>query len=97
MGGTDLEPGKTIQRALENQMREGNGGFDRIADNVGQQAIALQAFLEIRDALGMDENERPECLRLGPKGVKLGIGQLLTVDAPPDGSATQPQLLDPFF
>src|SRR5262245_23921177 len=97
MGGTDLEPWETVQCALENQMREGNRGFDRIADNVGQQAIALQALLEVRDALGMDKNERPEGLCLGPKGMKLGIRQLLTVDASPDGSAAQSQLLDSFF
>jgi hypothetical protein len=45
----------------------------------------------------MEENQGPEFLRLGPKGMKLWVRQLLAVNAPPDRGAAQPQLLDTFF
>ena len=97
MGGAELQARKAIQRTLENQMRQGNGGFERIADDIGQQAIALQPFLEIRDALGMEKHQDAQFLGLGPEGVKLGVGQLLAVDAAPNGDPAQPQALDAVF
>src|SRR5499427_3731424 len=73
MGGAELQARKAIQRPLKNEMGERNRGFERIADNVGQQAVALEPFLEIRHPLGMEENQGSEFLRLGPKGVKLWV------------------------
>src|SRR2546426_6280458 len=81
VGRAELQPRKAIQRAFENQMRERNRSFERIADDIGQQAVALQPFFEVRDALGMEKNQDAKFLCLGPKGVKLGIGQLLAIDA----------------
>ena len=89
-----LQTRKSIQRALENQMGEGNRGFERIADDVGQQAVALEPCREIRNALGMQEHQNTKLLCLGPEGVKLRIGQLLAVDAPADRDATEPQTFD---
>ena len=31
MGGTDLEPREAVERALENQMRQRDRGFERVA------------------------------------------------------------------
>src|SRR5262245_6963650 len=73
MGGTELQARKAIQRPLKNEMGEGNRSFEWIADNVGQQAVALEPFVEIRHALRMEENQGSEFLSLGPKGVKLWV------------------------
>jgi hypothetical protein len=53
MGRAQLQAGKSVQCALEDQIGEGNDGFERIVDDVGQQAVALEPFGEIRNALGM--------------------------------------------
>jgi hypothetical protein len=94
MRGAEFQSRKSIQCALENQMGKGNGGFKRIADDVGRQAVALEPFREIRNALGMQEHQNTKLLCLGPEGVKLRIGQLLAVDAPADRDATEPQTFD---
>src|ERR1051325_11116570 len=57
MGRTELQARKAIQRPLKNEMGERDGGFERIADDVAQQAIALEPFLEARHPLGMEENQ----------------------------------------
>src|SRR5947209_11498157 len=51
MGGAELQARKAIQRPLKNEMGERNGGFEWIADDVGQQAVSLQPFLHAWDAL----------------------------------------------
>src|ERR1022692_1328777 len=35
VGGADFETGEAVERAVKNQMREEDGGFERIADDVG--------------------------------------------------------------
>jgi len=77
MGRTELQPGKAVQRPLENQMRERNRDFERITDDVGQQAVALEPFLEIRDPLGMEKNQPAKFLRLGPES-ELSVGPQVT-------------------
>src|SRR6266404_2757482 len=47
MRGAQLEARKTVERAIENQMRERDGGVERIADHVGEQPVALQPFLKV--------------------------------------------------
>src|SRR4029434_10424320 len=96
MGGAELQGRKAIQCPFKNEMGERDSRFERSSDDVGQQAVALQPFLEVRNPLGMEENQGPKFLRLGPKGVKLWVRQLLAVDAPPDRGAAQPQLFGPF-
>ncbi len=41
MSRAELEAWKTIQCSFENQMRERDGGFEWIADHVGQHAVAF--------------------------------------------------------
>src|SRR5262245_474772 len=43
------ESRKSIERAFKNQMRERDGCFQRIANHVGQHAVALQSVPEFRD------------------------------------------------
>src|SRR2546427_618959 len=45
----------------------------------------------------MHKNQHSELLGLGPEGVELGVGQLVSVDVPSDGGAAQAQLLDAFL
>ena len=40
MGGADLEPGKAVERAFEDQVRERDGGLERIADDIVEPAVA---------------------------------------------------------
>jgi hypothetical protein len=46
----DLEAGEAIERAFEDQVLQGNGGVERIADRVRQPAVALEAPGQIRRA-----------------------------------------------
>jgi hypothetical protein len=97
MGCAELEARKAIEGPLENQMGEGNRGFVRIADDVAQKAVALEPFLEVRDALGMEEHQHAKFLGLRPKGVKLGIRQFLAVDTSPNGDTAEPQARDAVY
>ena len=91
VGRADLEPGEAVQRALEDQVRERDGGLQGIADGVGEHAVALEPAgrLQLRRALRMDEDERAERLRLGPEGMEARVGQLRPVHAAADGGAAQ--------
>jgi hypothetical protein len=51
MGPAELQAREAIQRPLKNEMGERDCSFERIADDVGQQAIALEPFLEVRNSL----------------------------------------------
>ena len=73
MGPADLEAGKAVQRPFENQVREKDGGFERIANDVAQYALALQTRV-LRGAgsrLRMHEYENTELLGLGPERIEL--------------------------
>src|SRR5260370_36144153 len=54
MGSNHSEPGKAIERAFENEMRERNRGLQRIADGVEEPAIAVKPLVQFRYALRMD-------------------------------------------
>src|SRR6266853_4944075 len=95
VGGADLEAGKAVEGALEDQVRERDGGLERVADHVVEEPVALEAGgrVQLRGALRVDEHRHPELLGLGPERVELGIGDLLAVDAAPDGGPAQAVLL----
>ena len=42
MRAEDLQPGESIQRALEDQVGEGDRRLQRVADGVGQEAAAAE-------------------------------------------------------
>src|SRR5436190_6509604 len=92
----DLETRELVERALEDQVRERDGGLERIADHVVEVAVALEPVLEVgRGASGLrvDEDHHAELLGLGPERVELRIADLHAVDAAADPGAAQPVLL----
>src|SRR4029453_14984919 len=58
VGGADLEPGEAVEGAVEDQMRERDGGLEGVADGIGEQAITLEPgrALQLRRAPRMDED-----------------------------------------
>src|SRR5882757_3871413 len=94
MGRADFEPGKTVERTLEDQVRERNGGVERKGDDVGELAVAGEPLVELRHPHRVDENETAELFRLGPDRMKFLVGELLAVDAGADRDAAQPELPD---
>ena len=81
-------------------MGECDRGLEREADHVRKIAVALEAAGQLRAGtigLRVDEHQDAELFDLGPERVKLGIGELLAIDAGPDGGAAQAVLLDAVF
>src|ERR1700757_4732137 len=99
MSGADLETGIGIERSLENQMRQSDRRFERVADHVVQHAVPFEAAgsAEFCRALRMDENQHAEVFGLSPERAKLGVRQLLAIDAAADQRAAQSELLDRNF
>ena len=99
MRGTDLQPGKAVERALEDQVRQRDRGFQRVADRVGQQAAAGEppARLQFARAERVHEDENAEFLALRPERMEFGIGQFLAGDAAGDADAAEAERLDRVF
>jgi formylglycine-generating enzyme required for sulfatase activity len=97
MGGTDLQARKAVEGALEDQVRERDRGFERVADRVGQEAAALEpaARLELAGPERMHEDQDAELLGLGPDRVEFRVGQFLPGHTAADREAAQPQCPDP--
>jgi hypothetical protein len=67
VGRTDLQAREAIERALKNQMREGDCGLWWIADHVAEVAVAFEPMTELLRrpiALRMNEDEHTQLLRL---------------------------------
>src|SRR5260221_5514905 len=96
MRGTDLEAGKAVERAFEDQVRQRDRGLERVSDGVGQQAAATQpaARLQLAGAKWMHEDEHAQLFALGPERMELGVGQLEAGDAAADTNAAEAKLLD---
>ena len=94
MRGDDLQSGKAIERAFEDQVLQGDRGVERIADRVRQPAIALETLGKFRRALRMDEQDRAELFGLGPDRMEFGVGKILSQHAAADRGAAQALLLD---
>src|SRR5579863_6533370 len=97
MRSTNLEAGKSIQRSIENQVRERDGRVQRIADHVGQIPVALETLLQLGYALRMDEDGRAKLFGLRPKRIELWRRKILAVHASTKRDASQSQFLDAFF
>src|SRR5258706_16284939 len=93
----DLESGEFIQRSLENQVRERDRSVERIADRVGQPAVAFKPVRELGGTLRMDKKQDPKLFRFRPDRVKFRTGKLFSRHAPADGGPAQSQLLDAFL
>src|SRR6185295_4321215 len=57
VGGADLEPGESIEGALEDEVRQREGRLEGVADHVVEPAVALEAGrrVQLRGALRVDE------------------------------------------
>jgi hypothetical protein len=96
MRGANLEPRKTVERSLEDQVRQRDRGLERIADRIGQQAAAGEpaARLQFAGAKRVQENQHAQFLALGPERVKFRVRQFLAGNAAGNPDAAKPELLD---
>src|SRR5689334_12046885 len=85
-GGADLEAGEAVERALIDQMRQRDGGLERIADRVGEEAAATEAagWFQLARAERVHEDQHAEFLALRPEWMEARIGELLAGDAAAD-------------
>src|SRR5207237_7562168 len=99
MSRADLEPGIVIERSFENQMRQSDRRFERVADNVVQPAVPFEppGGVEFCGALRVDETQRAELFGFGPERMIFLIRQFLAIDAAANQRATYSQLLDRNF
>ena len=99
MGSADFQPGKTVQRSLENQVGEEDRGFQRIPDGIAQATFSLQSSVlrGARRGLRMHENHDPELFRLCPEWIELAIRQFLALAAASDRGPTKAQPPDRFI
>src|ERR1044071_3494129 len=97
MRGDDFQPGVFVERAFKNEVLQRDRRVERIADGVGEPAVALESARKLRRALRMDEQRRAEFLSLGPYRGKFRFGKILAEHASADSRALQPLLLDGGF
>src|SRR5437762_10766309 len=93
----NLESGEFIQRSLENQVRERERSVERIADCVGQPAVAFKPVRELGSTLRVNEKQHFKLFRFRPDGVKFRTGEFFSRHAAADGGTAQSQLLDAFL
>src|ERR671914_357229 len=96
MRGTDAQARKPIEHALENHVRQRDGGFQRVADRVAEPSLALQPIVLGRAwrSLRMHEQGNAEFLHLGPERIETRRTELLALDAAADRGAAHAQLPD---
>src|SRR5262245_31093694 len=97
MRRAQFEVRELIQRAIENQVRQADGGVEWIADGVGEPAVTLEAPGEFGRALRMYETQHAELLGLGPERMKLRVGKFLVGAACADCRATQAEFFHAMY
>ena len=77
MRGAYLEPGKTVERPLEDQVRQRDRGLEWIADRIGQEAAADEptARLQFAGAKWVHENQHAQFLAFSPERVESWVRQ----------------------
>src|SRR5207244_2272496 len=75
MGRDHLQPGKAIEGAFKDQMRERNRRLQRVADRVDEPAIAREALVEFGYTLRMNEQRHAEFFSLGPYRMEFRVGE----------------------
>ena len=96
MRGAYLEPRKTVERSLEDQVRQRDRGLERIADRIGQQAAAAEpaARLQFAGAKWVHEHQHAQFLALRPKRVEFWVRQFLAGNTAANADAAKPEFLD---
>src|SRR6185295_3354125 len=92
MNGQNLQLRMPFQDAVENQIVQGDAGFQRIADHIVEVEPGQAAG--VGEAVGMDDDERAELLGLLPKRGKGRMRKLLTVDVGEDLHTLEAELAD---
>src|SRR5437588_12763645 len=90
----DLEPGKSVERALEDEVLQRDRGVKRIADRVREPAVALEALGKLRRRLRMDEQHGAELLGFLQHRKILLAREIVARNAAADRRAFEPLLLD---
>ena len=90
----DLEARIAVERAIEDQVLQRDRGLERVADGVGEPAVALETRGELGRALRMDEQHGAELLGLRPHRVIFRVGEVVAQHAAADRRAAQALLLD---
>src|SRR5262249_60265245 len=95
MRGAYLEPRKTVERSLEDQVRQRDRGLEWIADRIGQQAAAGEptARLQFAGAKGVYENQHAQFLALRPERVEFWVRHFLAGNAAGNADAAKPEFL----
>ncbi len=77
-------------------MRQGDRGFERVANRVRQQAIAVQpaARFQFAGAERVHEHKDVQGFALGPEGVEFGVGEILARHAAAHAHAAETEGLD---
>jgi hypothetical protein len=80
-------------------VRERDGGLERIADHVGEKAVAPEPIAEVgrRRWLRVNEHDRSQRFGLRPEWMKARIGELLASHASTDRDAAEPERLHAVF
>ena len=95
MRGANLEAREAVERPFKDQMRQGNRGFERVADRVRQKTIPGQPAARFQFAgERVHEDERPKLFALGPERVEFRVGEILAGDAADHADATEAERLD---
>src|ERR1700730_10509963 len=91
-----LEPRKTVERSLEDQVRQRDRGLEWIADRIGQQAAAGEptARLQFAGAKWVHEDQHAQFLALSPERVEFWVRQFLAGNAAGNADAAKPEFLD---
>src|SRR6516225_7672304 len=97
MRGDHLQPGESIERALEDEVRQHDARLCRIADRVGEEAIAGETFLELRQPLRMNEQGHTQFFRLRPDGMEFWVRKFLAVHGGAYCGTLEPLLLHRCF
>src|SRR6201997_38182 len=96
MRGAYLEPGKAVERSLEDQVRQRDRGLEWIADSIGQEAAAGEptARLQFAGAKWVQKNQHAQLLALSPERVELWVRQFLAGNAAGNADPAKPEFLD---
>ena len=89
MRGAYLEFGEFIQRAFKDQVLQRDGGVERIADDIRQPAVALEAARQLRRALRMDEQRNAQFFGFGPHRMIFRIREIIAQHAAANGSTLE--------
>src|SRR5207248_8969278 len=96
MRGANLEAREAVERPFEDQMRQGDRGFERVADRVRQETIPGQpaARFQFAGAERVHEDEHPQLFALGPERVEFRVGEILASDTAGHADAAEAERLD---